>query len=95
MSLLTAITLLSPKFRGPQFRSLRLAAFIGTGLSAIAPIGHVWLAWGSNRLEKMGVPYYFLEGVLLFIGCYFWEVGVFLFLPESFYTLLIYAETNS
>ncbi|BDD61602.1 hypothetical protein MPDQ_004577 [Monascus purpureus] len=53
LSLLTAITLLSPKFRGPQFRSLRLAAFIGTGLSAIAPIGHVWLAWGSNRLEKM------------------------------------------
>ena len=75
LSFITGIVLLCPNFRGPEFRGLRLASFIATGLSAFAPIGHAWFVWGSTRLKHMGVPYYFVEGVLLFIGCYFWEVS--------------------
>lgn len=77
LSCITGVVLLIPHFRGPEFRSLRLASFISTGLSAFAPIGHVWLVWGSTRLQRMGVPYYCMEGALLLIGCYFWEVRLF------------------
>ncbi|KAI9933795.1 hypothetical protein ASPWEDRAFT_105127 [Aspergillus wentii DTO 134E9] len=69
----TAITLLSPRFTGPEWRSFRLASFICTGLSAFAPIGHAWVLWGPEYLAAIGVPYYLLEGVFLIIGCYFWE----------------------
>ena len=75
LSCITGVVLLIPHFRGPEFRSLRLASFISTGLSAFAPIGHAWLVWGSTRLEQMGVSYYVVEGMLLFAGCYFWEVS--------------------
>ncbi|RLL92871.1 hypothetical protein CFD26_100068 [Aspergillus turcosus] len=77
----TAVALLSPQFRGPEWRSFRLASFICTGLSAFAPIGHACVLWGVPYLWKMGVQYYLLEGLFLIIGCYFWERRV----PESLY----------
>lgn len=73
-SVITAVALLSPKFRGPRFRSLRLSSFICTGLLGVLPVAHMWIVAGSSKLGYLGVPYYILEGLLLFIGCFFWEV---------------------
>ncbi|GIK06178.1 hypothetical protein Aspvir_001822 [Aspergillus viridinutans] len=77
----TAVALLSPRFRGPEWRSFRLGSFICTGLSAFAPIGHACVLWGVSYLWKIGVQYYLLEGLFLIIGCYFWDRRV----PESLY----------
>lgn len=77
------MALLSPQFRGPEWRSFRLASFICTGLSAFAPIGHACVLWGESYLWKIGVQYYLLEGLFLIIGCYFWEVGFFQLYPEG------------
>lgn len=66
---------LSPWFRAPEWRSLRLASCIATGLSTFAPIGHAWYLWGSAHLVDIGVPYYLLEGAFLLVGCYIYQVG--------------------
>lgn len=71
---MNAVFLLNPRFSGPEWRRVRLGGFIGTGLSAFAPIAHAWVLWGPVYLWNIGVPYYLLEGLLLFIGCWFWEV---------------------
>ncbi|KAL1881530.1 hypothetical protein Plec18167_003126 [Paecilomyces lecythidis] len=65
--------LVSPWFQDPSWRTFRLMSFIFTGLSAFAPIGHGTLIWGPEFLSNIGVPYYLLEGLLLIIGCFFWE----------------------
>lgn len=75
LGLTTGVMLLSPKFRGPEWRLFRLGSFICTGLSAFAPIGHGWIRWGGVYVASIGVPYYLLEGLLLVTGCYFWEVS--------------------
>lgn len=77
LGLTTAAILLSPRFRGPEYRLFRLSSFIATGLSAFAPIGHAWVLWGPVYARGIGVPYYFLEGLFLIIGCYLWEVCLF------------------
>lgn len=41
------MVLLSPWFRAPEWRGLRLASCIATGMSAFAPIGHAWYLWGT------------------------------------------------
>ncbi|KAJ9262385.1 hypothetical protein DTO212C5_7940 [Paecilomyces variotii] len=69
----TTALLVSPWFRDPSWRTFRLMSFICTGLSAFAPIGHGTLIWGPEFLSNIGVPYYLLEGLLLIIGCFFWE----------------------
>lgn len=69
------MVLLSPWFRAPEWRSLRLTGCIATGLSAFAPIGHAWYLWGSAYLVGIGVPYYLLEGAFLLAGCYIYQVG--------------------
>lgn len=74
LGITTGIALLTPKFRGPEWRSFRLGSFVCTGLSAFAPIGHAGTLWGLPYIARIGVPYYLLEGLLLGIGCYFWEV---------------------
>lgn len=74
IGLTTATILLSPRFRGPDWRLFRLGSFVATGLSAFAPIGHAWVLCGPLYVWGIGVPYYLLEGVLLVIGCCFWEV---------------------
>lgn len=71
------MVLVSPKFQGPEWRGFRLKSFICTGLSAIAPIGHATLLWGTGFVARVGVPYYFAEGLLLLIGCYFYKVCEF------------------
>lgn len=71
---MTGVILLTPKFHGPQWRRFRLNCFILTGFSAFAPIGHGTLRWGMEFVRKTGVPYYFAEGALVLIGCYFYEV---------------------
>lgn len=78
LGLTTATVLLSPRFRGPEYRLFRLGSFIVTGLSSLAPIGHVWILWGPAYVRGIGVPYYFLEGLFLIIGCYLWEVCPFI-----------------
>jgi adiponectin receptor len=70
------MVLLSPRFRAPERRGLRLASCIATGMSAFAPIGHAWYLWGSAHLIGNGVPYYLLEGAFLLAGCYIYQVGV-------------------
>lgn len=67
--------LLNPRFSGPEWRSFRLGCFVGTGLTAFAPIAHALVLWGPTYVCGIGVPYYLLEGLFLIIGCYFWEVG--------------------
>lgn len=69
--------LLSPWFRGPEWRTLRLLTCIATGMFAFAPIGHAWYLWGLDHLIHIGVPEYLLEGVLLLTGCYIYQVGRF------------------
>ncbi|KAL1980295.1 hypothetical protein VTN96DRAFT_4383 [Rasamsonia emersonii] len=73
LGLVTGVILLTPKFHGPQWRRFRLNCFILTGFSAFAPIGHGTLRWGMEFVRKTGVPYYFAEGALVLIGCYFYE----------------------
>ncbi|KKA24513.1 Hemolysin-III family protein [Rasamsonia emersonii CBS 393.64] len=75
LGLVTGVILLTPKFHGPQWRRFRLNCFILTGFSAFAPIGHGTLRWGMEFVRKTGVPYYFAEGALVLIGCYFYEAG--------------------
>lgn len=70
---MNAVFLLNPRFNGPEWRRVRLAGSIGTGLSAFVPIAHAWVLWGRVYLWNVGVPYYLLEGLLLLIGCWFWE----------------------
>ncbi|KAJ5699129.1 hypothetical protein N7462_001134 [Penicillium macrosclerotiorum] len=77
----TGLVLLGPWFRAPEWRTLRLASFIATGMSAFAPIGHAWYLWGYHYLFRIGVPYYLLEGALLLTGCYIYLSR----LPESLY----------
>ena len=68
--------LLSPKFAGPQWRTFRLLSFIGTGLSAFAPIAHGVALFGFDGLSKRGVPYYLAEGALMIVGSLFYEVRI-------------------
>lgn len=86
------MVLLSPWFRAPEWRSLRLASCIATGLSAIAPIGHAWYLWGSAHLMGIGVPYYLLEGAFLLIGCYIYQVGT---LPRDQNASAYISETSA
>ncbi|KAJ5813509.1 hemolysin-III related protein [Penicillium pulvis] len=80
-SVATGIILLSPWFRGPEWRFVRLSSCIATGLFAFAPISHAGYLWGPRYLLRIGVPYYLLEGALLLVGCYFYQTRI----PESIY----------
>jgi hypothetical protein len=71
----TGLVLLGPWFQAPEWRNLRLASCISTGLSAFAPIGHAWYLWGTSHLVGVGVPYYLLEGAFLLAGCYVYQVS--------------------
>ncbi|KAJ5919319.1 ADIPOR-like receptor SPBC12C2.09c [Penicillium verhagenii] len=77
----TGICLLSPWFRGSQWRFVRLSSCIATGLFAFAPISHAGYLWGPGYLMRVGVPYYLLEGALLLFGCYLFQTRI----PESLY----------
>ena len=79
---LTTTMLLSPKFAGPQWRTFRLLSFIGTGLSALAPITPGVVLFGFAGLSKRGVPYYLVEGAFMIVGSFFYEVRI---KPSTFF----------
>ena len=71
--------LINPCFEGPEWRTFRLLCFIGTGLSAFAPIAHAALLFGFEKLGVMGVRYYLFEGACMIVGSWVYEVSLFLF----------------
>jgi adiponectin receptor len=78
---LTGLFMLSKHFQGPQYRNLRLGAFVSTGLSAIAPIIHGTIRFGFDQfVRQSGLKYYLTEGFLILVGVAF-HASRF---PESF-----------
>lgn len=71
---LTATILINPRSSGPEWRTFRLFSFIGTGLSAFAPIAHASLLYGVETLWKIGVGHYFVEGAIIILASYVYEV---------------------
>ena len=69
--------MVNPKFQGRRWRTFRLSLFVATGLSAVAPIGHGVKLFGLDQMNKQsGLPYYLLEGFLLVVGAYFYNVSL-------------------
>jgi len=80
LSLITSILVLHPRLQGLQYRTHRTWAFIATGLSGFAPIGHGLCLYGWQEMwVRSGMPYYFLEGIGYGIGAFFFITQI----PES------------
>lgn len=72
---LTATMVINPSLHGPKWKTLRLSAFVATGLSAFAPIIHGALLFPYGQFDKQtGLRYYYLEGVLIMMGVWFYAV---------------------
>ncbi|KAN0102016.1 adiponectin receptor protein 1 [Hyaloscypha variabilis] len=72
LSLLTALLVIHPKLQGLAYRSVRTAAFVATGLSGFAPVGHgLWLYGWDEMWVRSGMPFWFLEGIIYGIGAAF------------------------
>ncbi|KAK3901663.1 hemolysin-III channel protein Izh2 [Staphylotrichum tortipilum] len=66
---ITIVILLSPKFRGPKWRTFRVLTFVTTGLSGFAPLAHGIQMFGfAQMMRQSGMPYYLAEGALLALG---------------------------
>jgi adiponectin receptor len=66
---ITIFVQLHPMFRGLKWRSFRALAFVVTGLSGFAPIGHGIQKFGLVLMMKQsGLTYYLCEGVVMCIG---------------------------
>lgn len=77
LSLVTVFLLLHPKFQGRRWRSFRVCAFVGTGLSGFAPLIHGIKIFGFSQMEKQsGIAYYLGEGLLLILGALFYSVSI-------------------
>ncbi|KAK1763230.1 mPR-like GPCR protein [Phialemonium atrogriseum] len=77
---ITIFVLLSPKFRGPRWRTFRLMTIVGTGLSGLAPLGHgIYMFGFVQMLKQSGMPYYLVEGALLGLGAFIYAARI----PES------------
>jgi len=77
---LTATTVINPSLHGPRWKTLRLSAFVATGFSAFAPIVHGALLFPYSQFDRQtGLRYYYLEGVLIMIGVWFYATHF----PES------------
>lgn len=73
--MVTGVLLVNPRLQSMKWRSLRLSAFIATGLSAFAPIVHAASIFPYNQLDKQaGLRYYYLEGVVILLGVAFYAV---------------------
>ena len=73
----TLMILMSPRFQGREWRTFRLCAFIGTGLSGFLPIAHGITVFGwEQNWKQSGMPYYLLEGLVLSFGAIFYSVSV-------------------
>ena len=80
LGLLTIVILVSPKFQGRQWRTLRVCIFVGTGLSGLAPLAHGIVLFGFQQMIlQSGMPYYIGEGFLLLLGALFYTVSALLF----------------
>jgi adiponectin receptor len=74
---MTILILVHPKFQGPRWRTFRVAIFVGTGLSGLAPLLHGIIVFGfSNMVKQSGMPYYLGEGFLLLLGAFFYTVSI-------------------
>ncbi|KAF8847123.1 HlyIII-domain-containing protein [Acephala macrosclerotiorum] len=80
LSLATSVLVLHPQLQGLRFRSHRTTAFVATGLSGFAPIGHgLWLYGWQEMWVRSGMPYWFLEGIVYGLGAFFFATRF----PES------------
>ncbi|OPB45348.1 mPR-like GPCR protein [Trichoderma guizhouense] len=80
LGLLTGIVVVSPRLQSPKWRNLRVFAFVGTGLSAFAPIIHAATIFPYDQLDKQaGLRYYYLEGISILTGVVFYVTHF----PES------------
>lgn len=77
---LTAKIVLSPDLQDGRYRMLRLAAFVATAFTGLAPVTHGLLTFEPNRLWNSGLQWYFLEGGLLLAGVFFYATHI----PERF-----------
>ncbi|RAH63891.1 hemolysin III family protein [Aspergillus aculeatinus CBS 121060] len=69
LGLLTIFIMISPRFRGPEFRTFRALTFVATGLSGFAPLIHGIKMFGlSQMMIQSGMPYYLIEGAFLLMG---------------------------
>jgi len=74
------VIVVSPRFQGKKYRTFRVIAFVGTALSAVAPIVHGCALFGfSQMMKQSGLPYYLAEGVLLGLGAMFYTTCI----PEA------------
>lgn len=77
LSTITAVLVLHPKLQGPKLRSTRTTAFVLTGLSGFAPIGHGLFLYGWNEMwERSGMPFWLLEGAAYGIGAAFFATRI-------------------
>ena len=75
MGLLNAILSLRDRYGAKDFITSRLVPFLGLGFSAFIPIIHAALIFPYDQLKKQsGLPYYYLEGLLMLIGVVFLAV---------------------
>lgn len=76
----TGVLVLHPRLQGLQWRSTRTLAFVLTGLSGFAPIGHGLVLYGWQEMwVRSGMPYWFLEGTAYGVGALFFATRM----PES------------
>ncbi|KAI1813688.1 mPR-like GPCR protein [Poronia punctata] len=69
LSVLSIVIMVAPYFQGRKWRTFRLAVFVVTGLSGLAPIIHGICKFGFAQMVKQsGLPYYLAEGGLFLIG---------------------------
>ncbi|KAF1990003.1 HlyIII-domain-containing protein [Aulographum hederae CBS 113979] len=80
LSLGTSVLVLHPRLQGLKYRSIRTIAFVMTGLSGFAPVGHGLIKYGWEEMwVRSGMPYWFLEGAFYGVGALFFAIRV----PES------------
>ncbi|KAI0401454.1 mPR-like GPCR protein [Xylaria palmicola] len=63
------VIMIAPYFQGLKWRTFRLAVFVVTGLSGLAPIIHGIHLFGFAQMARQsGLPYYIAEGGLFLVG---------------------------
>ncbi|KAI0009663.1 hemolysin-III related-domain-containing protein [Xylariaceae sp. FL0662B] len=69
LAAVSVVVVLAPALQGPRWRTLRLLAFVCTGLSGLAPIVHGVVFFGfAQMMRQSGLPYYLAEGGLFLLG---------------------------
>ncbi|CAI0464529.1 unnamed protein product [Linum tenue] len=77
MGIATMIFSLLPTFQRPEFRSFRASLFFGMGVSAVVPILHKLLLYGTDHPEALQTTIYeVLMGVLYGLGALIYATRV-------------------